>query len=183
MRTPADQGKPVSDSRSDDGGCRSYIAGAMNVQPTRLVFRPTPMSAPTAGPTVPSHKVLPGWDKTEPGDLTGLARSPADTATPGSGAPHPAPGDQPAQHAVAGPPLTIARVRSGALPQDRALPMPAAAQHRPAAGITAPVTFTGRPTSPPQGWAPEGLLWRSPPPGMLAAIQEGGRARIASLFG
>ena len=158
----------------------------MNVQPASFAPPPAPVTAPQPAlmllPAGAEQGVQPGWHKADAGGLTSYGRAPADPAARIVDAAERAPADLPPQQVIAGPPLTITAMQPGALPQDRAPAMPAAAPFKLAAASSLPPVF--RHSSKPimAGLGPEGLHWRSPPPGMLTALQEGGRARIATLF-
>lgn len=154
----------------------------MNVQPAfSASLRLTPASVARQEQVAARQGAQPGWERTELSDLTGFGRQPAGPDATLAGMQHSCGGDLPPQQVVAGPPLPVAAVQSGALPQDRPSAMPAA-HHHPAAFITAPAGFRHFAGFAAGGWGPEGLHWHGPPPGMLTALQEGGRARIATLF-
>ncbi len=125
----------------------------------------------------------PGWHKAGASDLTGHGRMPAEPPVPVPAAADGTPADLPPQQVIAGPPLTITAVQPGALPQDRAAAaMPAAVPFKQVPG-SSPADALRHMSGPAiTGFGPDGLHWRNPPPGMLAALQEGGRARIATLF-
>lgn len=152
------------------------MPGVMNVQPASLSFRLAPVAVPHDARGVRFEGLQTGW------------QGPAGQGMPASGRQHPddpvpvAEGRHPPPEVVAGPPLTISALQRGELPQDRPRAGLAALAPRQMAGSSSPAAFSpvSGPTS--GGYGPDQFHWRCPPPGMLAALQEGGRARIATLF-
>lgn len=154
----------------------------MNVQPAPFPSRLAPVPAPQQARIVLPDGVQPGWHKAGDSDLTGHGRMPAEPAATMSVSADGAPAALPPQQVIAGPPLPINAVQPGALPQDRAAAAMPAASFKQVPGSSPVDAFRHLSGPTVTGFGSDGLHWRNPPPGMLAALQEGGRARIEALF-
>ncbi|KHL25237.1 hypothetical protein PK98_00240 [Croceibacterium mercuriale] len=148
----------------------------MNVQPASLSFRLAPAAVPHDARTVRPEGVLTGWQGPVGQGLPASGRHPPEDPVPLAEGRHAPP------EVVAGPALVVGAVQCGDLPQDRSRDGLAAQAPGQMARSSSPGAFS--PVSGPfaTGHGPAQFHWRSPPPGLLAALQEGGRARIATLF-
>lgn len=150
---------------------------AMNVQPASFAFRTAPQPVHDPRIVLPDGALptwqQPAWQQSEANGFVPADRRPVE-------APLPAAGTLP--EGVAGPPLVISAVQRGELPQDRPQARPTfAAPDLAARSAPVDVVFQASDTIG-RGQGLDQFHWRSPPPGLLAALQEGGRARIATLF-